>query len=155
AQDAEGDPLTYSLVQGPSGMTINPTTGLVSWIGAPIGPGLPAGFAVSIGVSDGRGGQASLSFTLFVTSASIERSPQITSTPRTRLALGNPYSYTIVAADPDHDPLTYRLDTAPAGMTVDAAGHVAWTPTSAQVGDNAVALRVEDGRGGYATQRFT
>ena len=30
ATDADGDPLTYSLLEGPSGMTINPTTGQVS-----------------------------------------------------------------------------------------------------------------------------
>src|SRR5581483_4461131 len=52
------------------------------------------------------------------------------------------------------DPLTYRLTTAPAGMTVSAAGMVSWVPAAAQLGANAVAVRVEDGRGGFATQTF-
>jgi len=31
AEDAEGDALTYSIVSGPDGLTIDPTTGVVSW----------------------------------------------------------------------------------------------------------------------------
>src|SRR5262249_32304925 len=57
--------------------------------------------------------------------------------------------------DPDGDPLTYHLDTAPGGMAIDATGFVTWQPTAAQFGANAVVVRVDDGRGGNAGQSFT
>jgi large repetitive protein len=156
AQDPEGDPLTYSLVTAPDGMTINPGSGLVNWIGAPIGPGLPAGYAVSIQVSDGRGGQDSQSFTLFVTAATANLPPQITSTnPPTSVALGHDFLYAVLATDPNSDPLTYSLTTAPEGMTIDAGGLIRWTPTADQFGPNPVTVRVGDGRGGTIQQSFT
>src|SRR5262249_18636499 len=47
------------------------------------------------------------------------------------------------------------LSLPPAGMAVAASsGIVVWTPSLAQVGSNAVVLRVSDGRGGVALQSF-
>ena len=155
AQDAQGDPLTYALTQGPAGMTIDPGTGLISWIGAPIGPGLPSGFQVTVTVSDGKGGLGSQSFTLFLVANSSNQAPKINSTPGGSVGLGHHYTYAVQAADPDGDPLTFRLPTAPAGMTIDAGGVIRWTPTAAQFGPNAVTVRVEDGRGGFDQQSFT
>ena len=155
AQDAEGEPLTYSLVQAPSGMTIDSTTGLVSWTGAPIGPGLPGGYDVTIQVSDGRSGVDSQSFTLLVVAAQANQAPVIHSTAPTTVGLGHGYWYAVKASDPDGDPLSYLLATAPAGMTIDASGMVRWTPNPDQFGPNAVTVRVQDGRGGVTDQPFT
>jgi RHS repeat-associated protein len=156
AQDAENDPLTYALAKGPSGMTIDSSTGLVSWVGAPIGPGLPAGYAVSITVSDGRGGQDAQSFTLFVTASSPTLPPQsFTAQPPTSITLGHDYLYAVQTTFPAGDPLTYTLVTAPAGMTVDASGMVHWTPDAGQFGLNPVVLRVDDGTRGSAQESFT
>jgi hypothetical protein len=83
--------------------------------------------------------------------------PTITSTPVLTATVGVAYSYDVNATDPNAgDVLTYSLDTAPAGMTINAvSGLIGWTPTSAQVGSNAVTARVADGRGGFVTQSFT
>lgn len=63
------------------------------------------------------------------------------------------YSYASRATDPNDDPLTYSLVVGPDGMTIDAeTGDVAWTPTD--LGVYSVVLRVEDGRGGSATQTY-
>ena len=52
--------------------------------------------------------------------------------------------------------LTFSLDIAPTGMTIDASsGLIQWTPDGTQLGDNAVAVRVVDGNGGIATQSYT
>ena len=59
------------------------------------------------------------------------------------------------ATDADGDPLAYDLPTAPAGMTIDAGGVIRWTPAASQFGPNDVTVRVQDGRGGVATQAFT
>jgi hypothetical protein len=67
-----------------------------------------------------------------------------------------PCTYDVEATDPDGDPLTFSLDAAPAGMTIDAAtGLLTWTPTPAQIGNHTVTVRVHDNGGGAAIQTFT
>jgi hypothetical protein len=48
ASDAQGDPLTYALVTFPAGMTINPTTGKITWT-----PGAVGNYHVEASVTDG------------------------------------------------------------------------------------------------------
>ena len=75
--------------------------------------------------------------------------------PRTTVGLGSLYVYLVETADPDGDPLELILDTAPVGMQIDAATRlITWTPGPDQLGANLVSLRVDDGRGGFATQDF-
>ena len=51
----------------------------------------------------------------------------IVSDPVTTAVAGQPYTYPVKAIDPDNDPLTYSLTTAPAGMTIDpATGLITW-----------------------------
>lgn len=64
ASDPDGDPLTYSIKTGPSGMLIDPKTGLVQWKVPPDFKG-KAPFTVS--VSDGHSGEAVLSLTVRIT----------------------------------------------------------------------------------------
>jgi hypothetical protein len=70
---------------------------------------------------------------------------------------GQPCNYDVDATDPDAgDTLTFSLDTAPNGMTIDpASGLIDWTPTPAQIGDHNVQVRVTDPSGLFATQSFT
>jgi hypothetical protein len=58
------------------------------------------------------------------------RNPQITLTPITAAQTTVPYSYQVVASDPQGNPLTYSLSAAPTGMTVSGTGLVSWTPNS-------------------------
>ena len=131
------------------------STGVISWIGAAIGPGLPVTFPVTVQVADGRGGQDTQSFTLSVVADTGDRAPSISSPPDTSVALGHNYLYAVQASDPDGDPLAYDLPTAPAGMTIDTNGVIRWTPAASQFGPDDVTVRVQDGRGGTATQSFT
>ena len=50
------------------------------------------------------------------------------------------YEYQVVATDPDNDPLTYSLPTAPSGMQVSASGRVTWTPAANQAGGHDVVV---------------
>jgi beta-lactam-binding protein with PASTA domain len=70
---------------------------------------------------------------------------------------GQPCTFKATASDPDTgDVLTYALDAAPTGMTIDAAsGAMVWTPAIAQIGDHTVTVRVTDQGGLFATQTFT
>jgi hypothetical protein len=66
------------------------------------------------------------------------------------------YSYDVDATDDDNgDTLSYFLDTAPAGMTINSgSGLIQWTPTDLQLGDHAVTVRVDDVAGSSDTQSF-
>ncbi len=63
AMDLDGDPLTYSVVYGPEGLAIDPTSGEVTWI--PTGD-QESGWSVRLGADDGRGGKAFQTFQLTV-----------------------------------------------------------------------------------------
>jgi len=49
------------------------------------------------------------------------------------------------ASDPDDDPLTYNLQFAPAGMTIDDQGLITWTPSRGDLGFNIFKVTVSDG----------
>ena len=88
------------------------------------------------------------------TTPPINHSPTITSTPITTATVDVLYTYDVDATDPDGDTLTYSL-TTPTGMTINSTtGVINWTPTSAQIGDNAVTVEVSDGKLSD-TQSFT
>ena len=63
ATDSDNDTLTYSLSVFPTGMTINPQTGLISWTPA---AGQTGPQSVTVNVIDGKGGSDSQSFTVTV-----------------------------------------------------------------------------------------
>jgi hypothetical protein len=63
AEDINGDTLTYALTTAPSGMTINSSTGLISWTPAAPQEGLNP---VTVSVTDGNGGEDTQSFSVNV-----------------------------------------------------------------------------------------
>jgi serine protease AprX len=87
--------------------------------------------------------------------AGADSPPRITSTPPLSATANSLYRYPVAANDPDNDALSFSLDVAPAGMSINAAtGLIEWTPRSDQVGTHAVTVRVNDARGKFATQTF-
>jgi hypothetical protein len=63
--------------------------------------------------------------------------------------------YAITATDVDDDPLTFRLQGAPAGMTIDARGVLHYQGSEDEKGgDYKVEVVVEDGSGGIARWGF-
>ena len=62
ATDPDGDtPLSYELLEGPTGMTVDASAGTVSWNPTPDIDGV---FPIEVAVSDGHGGQAVQAYTL-------------------------------------------------------------------------------------------
>ena len=153
ASDPENDPLTFSLLSGPSGMTVDASTGAVTWSPASTDVG---NAAVALRVDDGHGGSGEQDFTLSVSNPPPDRPPVFTSTPVVDANVSAPYAYQAKATDPDSDPLAFSVVSGPQGLTVDATtGLVSWTPTVAQIGPKSVTLQVADGRGGTAVQTYT
>ena len=153
AVDPDGDNLTYSLVSGPGGMTIDTNTGRLSWT-----PGAQyvGSHQVVIEARDPGGLSCRQEFTLTVAQDLQNRPPEITSTPGTTGYVGKDYTYQVEARDPDGDLLTYTLEEAPAGMAIDSqTGLITWKPT-AEMADQTftVKILVEDGYGGSATQEY-
>ncbi len=66
ATDADGDPLTYSLVDGPDGAWIDAHTGVLSWAAA------PGTFHFVIEADDGKGGVTEQAFELTVVTRSTD-----------------------------------------------------------------------------------
>lgn len=80
--------------------------------------------------------------------------PTITSSPPLTGGDGQ-YAYLVQATDVDGDPITYALETAPSGMSIDAAtGQVRWLVPANLRGAHRIRVIAQDDRGGIAAQEF-
>ena len=151
ASDPDGDSLTFSALGLPSGLEIDPVTGEIT---GSLDFTSAGNYGVTVMVTDGTA-TTDRSFNWLVTNTN--RMPSISSAPVLGATQDQLYSYDVEASDPDDgDTLTYSLDTAPAGMSIDpVSGLIEWTPTNGQVGDNPVTVRVSDSGGLFDTQSFT
>ena len=150
AVDADGGRLTYALQSAPSGMTIDPSTGKVSWAATAADIGR---HAIAISVADGRGGLAQQTYSLVVQAVPQNLPPVITSSPIVSLASNLGYRYQVRARDMDGDTLVYSLTSAAPGLTIDPNTGLV---TSAAIpnGNYAVEITVSDTRGGVAKQNY-
>ncbi|MGH7186723.1 MAG: putative Ig domain-containing protein, partial [Pseudomonadota bacterium] len=141
---------TWSKVSGPGTVTFAnanaiETTATFSAAGT---------YALRLTASDS---QLSASHDLTVTVEGTNRPPVITSTPPASTCSNRPYSYQVIATDPNAgDVLTYSLPTAPTGMTINTStGLIQWTPTQAQGGSHNVKVRVTDLGNNQVEQTWT
>lgn len=157
AVDPDADPLLFTLTGTiPSGMSIHPDTGLLSWT-----PDVNhlGEHTITVEVHDGRGGIARQTYTLCVDSGG-NLIPTIVSAPVTQLNIdmnaGGTYTYVVEAVDPNGDALTYTLLQAPLGAVIDpGSGLVSWVASEQDVATHQFTIRVDDGRGGSDLQAFT
>lgn len=154
ATDPDKDNLLFRLLQNPKGMQMSPTTGLIQW--TPTNDDAGTNHVVIMQVDDQKGGTANHTFSVNV--ANVNDNPTITSTPLVTAVEKKLYTYDVDASDidPTKDTLTFKLETAPTGMTINAtSGLLQWTPTNADVGAHPIKVTVEDGNGGSESQSFT
>jgi hypothetical protein len=68
---------------------------------------------------------------------------------------GGQYDYLVRATDADGDPVTYALEVAPPGMTIDAnTGRIHWQVSPDMKGSYRVRVLAKDPQGGFAAQEF-
>ena len=127
ATDPDGDTVNFSLTLAPAGMDIEPTSGLITWTP---GTAQEGDHTITVVATDTEGARGTQSFTMTVAP---NQAPTITSTPVETVPAGGIYAYDVWATDPEKDPLTFTLDTAPAGMTVDSFGRIRWQATVADL----------------------
>jgi RHS repeat-associated protein len=151
ADDPDADAITYSLPTSLTGLSVDHGTGRVFWT-----PGNDAvgSHSIELRASDNKGRTVAQVFSIRV--INVNDAPYITSTAVVAAQETKPYGYDVDAEDVDiGDVVTFSLTTAPEGMVIDAvSGLIAWTPTHAHLGPQAVAVHVADRNGGFATQSF-
>ena len=151
ATDANGDTLSYGLLDSPQGMGVD-VGGVVRWTPTPQQAG---SFPVTVVVSDPDGLSDTQTFTVDV--ADVNDAPTILTTPLTGAEYNRNYAYDVDAFDPDGSAgLVYSLNLAPAGMSIEPQGGlISWVPNSSQTGPQSVEVVVSDPGGASDTQSYT
>ncbi len=147
--DVPANALAFELLSGPQGLTLDPSTGRISW--TPTEAQGPSVNDVVVVVSDQNPSATATSlrvtnsFKLTVTE--VNSAPTLAAVEDRALHFGIPLSIQLAGADADlpANGLAYVLEQGPSGMTVDrASGALAWTPLESQVGEHVITVRVED-----------
>ena len=142
--DLPANSLTFSLVSGPTGLTVSPT-GAIAWTPTDAqGPGI---YPVQVKVTDNGAPALSVteSFTLTVNEVNV--APVLTVPGNQTISELVAFSANVTATDADlpANNLTFALVSGPSGLTVSPAGAIAWTPTEAQgPGTYPVQVKVTD-----------
>ena len=134
-------------------MGIDATTGLFTWT-----PTSPGSFGATVYVTDSAGLIAQETFSI---AAQYDSPPTVPSIPDASITAGLPFRYDVQAFDQDYDTnLTYSLQNAPAGMTIDGLGQISWNvpvlpnTASAETYSN-ITVVVTDSVGLQTPQSFT
>ena len=144
AADADGNTLTFSIVNRPSWATFSSTTGRLS--GTPTSANVGTTSGITISVSDGTVSTALPAFSIAVLSGN--RAPTISGTPATSATVGVAYAFQPTASDPDGNTLTYSIVGRPAWATFSTTtGRLSGTPSSTYAGTTAsnIVISVNDG----------
>ncbi len=136
ATDADGDAVTYSLTNAPSGASLTGQT--FSWTPSYSQAG---SYDVTFVASDGR---AQDSRTVTISVANINRPPVLAAVGDRSVDATNLLSFTLSAADPDGDDLVYSA--AGLASSANLAGQTfSWTPGPGEAGSYEFTFTVSDG----------
>ncbi|WFR60916.1 Ig-like domain-containing protein [Paenibacillus amylolyticus] len=148
--DPDGDPLTYNLNSQPANGTaaLNPN-GTFTYTPNPNFIGVDT---FTVLVSDPSGGTVVSTVTITVVNL-----PPTTQNVNLTTPENVPVSGQVIASDPNADPLTFTLNSAPASGTavVNPDGTFTYTPNASFVGTDSFTVLVSDGRGGTALSNVT
>src|SRR5262249_35514898 len=144
--DGAAQTLTYSLVTGPIGMSVNGASGVLTW--TPTEAQGPSTNTVTVKVTDNGTPPLSDSRTFTVVVNEVNSAPTMAAIGTQTVNEGAALNLTLSATDPDipANVLSYSLLSGPAGMTVNAStGGLSWTPSEAQgPSTNTVTVQVTD-----------
>lgn len=129
--DPNGDVLTWSGTNLPSGSSVNAGTGVLTWTPSYAQAGLYSG--VTLTANDGHGGMAAASFNITVNN--VNRPPSVNGIANVSAPEQALLTITPSGSDPDGDVLTWSGTGVPSGATVNAStGLFSWTPQASDVG---------------------
>lgn len=144
ASDADGDTLTFTSANLPTGATLTPNgTGAATFNWTPTS-GQTGSFAnITITVSDGVLTDAEV-FAITVAAVSANRAPVVTDPGNKTVTAGQLLSFMISGTDPDGNALSFASSTLPSGATLSPSGSFRWTPAAGQAGGYSVAVTATD-----------
>jgi hypothetical protein len=131
--DLPANTLTFSLGNHPTGLTITPDTGIISW--TPSEAQGPSVDTIEVIVTDSGAPPLSVTNTFAVTVNEVNVAPSLTVPADQTLDELTSLSVTNTATDADipANVLTFSLGNHPTGMTITPdTGIITWTPTEAQ-----------------------
>ncbi len=139
-----GETITYSLVNPPSGASINATTGAFTWTPTYAQAG---NYTITVSATDG---EFTVTTTTAVTVVNVNRRPVFTAVSARTITDRDTLKVQLQATDPDGDALTYSFvsitPAASANPTVSATGALQWKPAFADAGRAyTIRARVTDG----------
>lgn len=149
ASDVDGDDLTFDLVTGPAGLSVDPDTGELTWtLSETHGPG---SYPFQIRATD-DGSPVNLSTTAdgTISVAEVNQAPILGHIGDRSIPESSPFTFTATAIDADlpANTLTFGLGgPAPAGASINpSSGVFSWTPTEVQgPGSYTFEVSVDDG----------
>ena len=129
--------MSYQLVTGPSGFSVDSVTGEISYLPGRSDVGQ---HPISIRVDNEWGKSEWQNYTLVV-AALPNTAPVITSTGGGSATVGASYTTYVQATDVDNHSLTYSLSFGPVGATIDSqTGQLTWTPSTTGVSQFSVVV---------------
>ncbi len=154
ASDVDGDALTYSAVNLPTGLSINSATGVIAGT-VTVGAVAGSPYTVDLAVSDGAGGNDTEMISWEITGNS---SPVLDPIGAQASDEGQTISVSTSATDPDSDLLTYSASALPPGLTISSTTGLI-TGTVSQVAASGSpytsTVSVSDGKGGSDSESFS
>jgi hypothetical protein len=149
AFDDDWDPISYKEEEGPANMTINATSGKVSWLPMPTEVGL---HHIIVNISDGKD-RIFHEWMINVTGTGANHLPTINGTPPTKGYVGLEYFFAFTSYDADADPVSFWLVDGPKTMTLSSSGALSWRPANGNVGAHTYTIKASDGKG-YSIKTF-
>ena len=144
--DLPANTLAFALVSGPSGIAVNPTTGLLTW--TPTETQGPSTNTITIKVTDDGAPALSATESFTVVVNEVNDVPTLTMLGNQTINELSALVVTNTATDADvpANTLTFALVSGPAGVALDpTTGVLTWTPTETQgPSTNTITIKVTD-----------
>ena len=144
ASDIDGDSLTFALVSAPTGVSINSSSGVITW--TPTEAQGPSTNTIFVKVTDNGSPNLSVTNSFTITVNEVNAAPTLTVPGNQTVNELTTLTVTNIATDADSSTLTFALVSGPSGLSIDSAsGVITWTPTEAQgPSTNTVSVSVTD-----------
>jgi hypothetical protein len=139
-------PFTWAASGLPTGMSINPATGVISGT-----PTVTGATTVTVTVTDTAGASASRTYTMTINAA-----PTVTTPALPEWTINRPGYNAAVAAGSGTPPYTWNATGLPKGLTIDTnTGAITGTPNPKNPGAFTVTVTITDSTGATATRTYT
>lgn len=145
ATDADGDTLTFSILNKPAWTSFNTSNGLLA--GTPTNDDVGSYSNIVISVSDGQDNDGGSLDAFAIVVNNINDAPVISGTPATSVVAGNDYTFVPSASDIDSSSLTFSIVNRPDWATFDSlSGTLSGSPSKNDTGTTSgIVISVSDG----------